>query len=137
MTENQRILTKRRYTYAVHENCLIFKTPSSLSIYTQNISTLLTLDVQFLTPNPPPPPPPVAVRQSTQKDVSPSLYVSIRWSTDRISQKCKIDTSFHVSNQFFLNWLFSWEFSKEIFFIVYNSSYIIFKFKNTIESGGV
>ena len=39
MIENQRILTKRRYTYAAHENCLIFKTPTSLSNYAQNIST--------------------------------------------------------------------------------------------------
>ena len=64
-----------------------------------------------------------------------------------MSQKCKIDTSFDVSNQFFLSWLVSWEFGKEIFsqnwkeewkkethhskkkFTVYNSSYIIFKFK--------
>ena len=38
---------KGRYTYDVHENCLIFKAPHPLSIYIQNSSTLLTLDVQF------------------------------------------------------------------------------------------
>ena len=37
-----------RYTYDIHEYCLIFKTPSPLFIYDQNISTPLTLDVQFL-----------------------------------------------------------------------------------------
>ena len=46
------------------------------------------------------------VRQTTQNDVSPSFYVSICRRTYRVSQKCKIDTSFDVSNQFFLNWLF-------------------------------
>ena len=55
------------------------------------------------------------VRQTTQNDVSPSFYVLIRWSTYRMSQKCKTDTSFDVSNHFFLNWLSSWEFGKEIF----------------------
>ena len=42
-----------------------------------------------------------------------SFYVSIR--TYQISQKCKIDTLFQVLNQFFVNWLFSWEFGKDIF----------------------
>ena len=39
---------KGRYTYDVHENCLIFKNSQPLSIYVQNFSTPLTLDV--LTP---------------------------------------------------------------------------------------
>ena len=39
---------KGRYTYDVHENCVIFENPQPLSIYVQNFSTLLTLDV--LTP---------------------------------------------------------------------------------------
>ena len=37
---------KGRYTYDVHENCLIFKT-SHLPVHLQNLSTPLTLDVQF------------------------------------------------------------------------------------------
>ena len=41
-------MLKRRYTYGVHENCLIFNTHHPQSIYVQNISVLLTLDVQFL-----------------------------------------------------------------------------------------
>ena len=41
-------MLKRRYTYGVHENCLIFNTHHPQSIYVQNISALLTLDVQFL-----------------------------------------------------------------------------------------
>ena len=51
----------------------------------------------------------------TWKNVSSSFYVSIRQGRYRMSQKSKIDTSFDVSNHFFLNWLFSWEFGKEIF----------------------
>ena len=40
------------YTYDVHENCLIFKTPQpqpprTLSIYAQNFPTPLILDIQF------------------------------------------------------------------------------------------
>ena len=58
----------------------------------------------------------LAVRQTTQKDISPLFYVLICRSTYRISQKCKIDTLFHASNQFFLNWLFSWEFGKKNMF---------------------
>ena len=48
---------KGRYTYDVHENCAIFKTPPPppLSSYVQNSSTLLTLDIQFKHPPPPPP----------------------------------------------------------------------------------
>ena len=57
----------------------------------------------------------LSVRQTTQYNISPSFYVSIPWSTYQISQKCKTDTSFSISNHFFLNWLFSWEFGKEIF----------------------
>ena len=56
-----------------------------------------------------------AVRQTTWNNVSLLFYVSIRRGTYRMSQKSKIDTSFDVSNHFFLNWLFSWEFDKEIF----------------------
>ena len=41
-------MLKRRYTYGVHENCLIFNTHYPQSIYVQNISALLILDVQFL-----------------------------------------------------------------------------------------
>ena len=55
------------------------------------------------------------VRQTTRNNVSPSFYVSIRWSTCRMSEECKIDTSFDLSSHFFLNWLFSWEFGKEVF----------------------
>ena len=36
-----------RYTYDVHENCPIFKTPPFLFIYVQNFFTLLTMDIQF------------------------------------------------------------------------------------------
>ena len=36
-------------THDVHENCQIFKIPDPLSIYVQNSSTALTLDVQFQT----------------------------------------------------------------------------------------
>ena len=56
-----------------------------------------------------------AVKQTTWKGVSLSFYVSIHRSTYQMNQKCKIDTFFDVSNQLFLNWLFSWEFGKEIF----------------------
>ena len=68
-----------------------------------SISKLITLEC--VTP----------VRQTTRNNVSPSFYVSIRWSTYRMSQECKIDTSFDLSSHFFLNWLFSWEFRKEVF----------------------
>ena len=56
-----------------------------------------------------------AVRQTTQNHISPLFYVSICQSMYQMSQKCKIDTLFNVSNHFFLNWRFSWEFGKEIF----------------------
>ena len=57
----------------------------------------------------------ITVGQTTQIDVSLSIYVLVGWSTYRMSWKCKIDTSFDLSNPFFLNWLSSWEFCKEIF----------------------
>ena len=50
-----------KYTYDIHENFPILKTPLPpplLSIYIENISTPLTLNTQFqTTPLPPPPPP--------------------------------------------------------------------------------
>ena len=45
--------TKGWYTYDVHENCSIFKTPyPHFSIYVQNSSTPLTLDIEFQTKPP-------------------------------------------------------------------------------------
>ena len=41
--------SKGRYTYDVHENCLIFKIPTPLPFKVQNFSTHLTLDVQCQT----------------------------------------------------------------------------------------
>ena len=86
----------------------------------------------------------MSVRQTTRNDVSPSIYVSIPRSTYRMSQKCKIDMSFDVSNQFFLSWLFSWEFGKEVYspFKKKNSPFItqvisFLNLKHVIESGGV
>ena len=47
-----------QYTYDIHGNCLIFKTPHPLSICFQNLSTPLIIDVQFQrTPLPPSPNP--------------------------------------------------------------------------------
>ena len=48
-------------------------------------------------------------------NLSPSFFLSIRQSTYRASQKGKIHTSFDVSNQFFLNWPFSWGFGNKNF----------------------
>ena len=57
---------KGRYTYEVHASCLIFKTPAPLSIYVQNCSTSLTVDIQFQTnPCPLPPPSPTNYRTAT------------------------------------------------------------------------
>ena len=42
-----------------------------------------------------------SVRQTTQKDVSSSFYVSIHRNTYRMCQRCKTDMLFDVSNQFF------------------------------------
>ena len=57
----------------------------------------------------------LAVRQTTRKDVSPSSYVSIRRTRIEWAKNTKIDASFDISNYFFLNWLFSWEFDKVFF----------------------
>ena len=46
LTQNKK-KHKGGYTYDVHQNCLIFKTPPPLSIHVQNFSTPLTLDNQF------------------------------------------------------------------------------------------
>ena len=45
----------------------------------------------------------------------PPLLETLCHNMYRTSQKCKTDILFDISNQFFLNWLFSWESSKEIF----------------------
>ena len=58
----------------------------------------------------------LAVRQTTQIDVSLSCYVLICWSIHQMSEKCKIDIYIirHIKS-LFLNWLSSWEFGKDIF----------------------
>ena len=58
----------------------------------------------------------LAVRQTTQIDVSLSCYVLICWSMHQMSEKCKIDIYIiRHTKSLFLNWLSSWEFSKDIF----------------------
>ena len=55
-------------------------------------------------------------RQTTWNHISPLFFYdsTYRYTKAHIKwlKKCKIDTLFHISNQFFLNWLFSWEFGK-------------------------
>ena len=97
----------------------------------------------------------ISVRQTTWNDISLLFYASVCWSTYQMSQKYKIDKLFDVSNHFFLNRLFSWEFSKWFFlqnqqeewnkkiccskknFTVKTQVILFLNLKDIIERGGV
>ena len=88
---------KGRYTYGVHENCLIFKTPQPLPIYVQNFPT--PDDLGRLILNKPPPPHPNLSSCNKLQSNNSTMYVNERNQnkSKTKSRHIQIDHTFYFS----------------------------------------